>query len=87
VEGRVNHVTTKSAQEAPNVVMCTYLVNSSPALVLFDSGASHSFIAHRFVKEYSIPKCPMKKQMIVNSPGRDMQATLMCPSVRVEIRG
>jgi hypothetical protein len=80
-------VTTKSAQEAPNAMMCTYLVNSSPALVLFDSGASHSFVAHQFVKEHSIPKFPMKKEMIINSPGGDMQATLMCPSVRVEIRG
>ena len=29
----------------------------------------------------------MKKQMLVDSPCGDMQATLMCPSVRVEIRG
>ena len=77
----------ESTQEAPDVVFGTCLVNSSPASVLFDSGASHSFIAHHFVKEHNIPKCPMKKQMIVKSPGVDMQATLMCPSVSVEIRG
>ena len=87
MQGIVNYVMIESAQEALDVVFGTCLVDSSLTSVLFDSGASHSFIAHRFVKEYSIPKCPMKKQMIVNSPGRDMQATLMCPSVRVEIRG
>jgi hypothetical protein len=63
------------------------LVHSGPASVLFDSGASHSFIANHFVKEHSILKCPMKKQMLVNSPCGDTEATLMCPSVRVEIRG
>ena len=77
----------ESTQEALDVVFGTCLVNSSPASVLFDSGASHSFIAHRFVKEHNIPKCTMKKQMLVDSPCGDMQATLTCPSARVEIRG
>ena len=80
-------MTIESAQEALDVVFGTCLVNSSPTSILFDSGASHSFIAHHFVKEQNIPKCPMKKQMLVDSPCGDMQATLMCPSVRVEIRG
>ena len=77
----------ESAQEALDVVFGTCLVNSSPASVLFDSRASHSFIAHHFVMEHNIPKYPMKEQMLVDSPCGDMQATLMCPSVRVEIRG
>ena len=77
----------ESAQEALDVGFGTCLVNSCPTLVLFDSRASHSFIAHRFVKEHNIPKCPMEEQMLVDSPYGDMQATLMCPSVRVEIRG
>jgi len=87
VQGRVNYVMIESAQEASDVVFGTYLVYSCPASVVFDSGASHSFIAHCFVKEHNIPKCPMKKHMLIDSPCGDMQATLMCPSVRVEIRG
>ena len=75
------------AQEAPDVVFDMCLVNSIPASVLFDSRVSHSFITHCFVKEHNIPKCPMKKHMLVDSPCGDMQATLMCPSVRVEIKG
>jgi hypothetical protein len=39
VQGRVNYVTIESTQEAPDVVFGTCLVNSSPASVLFDSGA------------------------------------------------
>ena len=80
-------MTIESVQEALDVVFGTCLVNSSPASVLFDSGASHSFITHCFVKEHNIPKCPMKKHMLVDSPCGDMQATQMCPSVRVEIKG
>ncbi|MGL6082369.1 MAG: hypothetical protein ACRC4N_07805, partial [Gammaproteobacteria bacterium] len=40
VRGRVNHVTLEGAQEAPDVVLGKFLVNSVPASVLFDSGAS-----------------------------------------------
>jgi hypothetical protein len=44
MHGRVNHVTAEEAQEAKDVVLGTFLINSVPAIVLFDSGASHSFI-------------------------------------------
>src|SRR6185436_14637672 len=37
-QGRVNHVTAESAAEAPNVVIGTFMVNSYPATVLFDTG-------------------------------------------------
>ena len=35
----------KTAQDAQDVVIGMFLVNSAPASVLFDSGASHSFIS------------------------------------------
>jgi hypothetical protein len=34
----------EEAQEATNVVLGMFPVNSVPARVLFDSGASHSFV-------------------------------------------
>jgi hypothetical protein len=43
-KGRVNHVTAESAAEAPNVVIGTFMVNTHPATMLFDTGATHSFI-------------------------------------------
>jgi hypothetical protein len=67
--GRVNHVTTETAQENPQVVLGMFFVNSIPASVLFESGASHSFISAQFVAKHSIPMCPMKQTMIVKSLG------------------
>jgi hypothetical protein len=67
--GRVNHVSTETAQENLQVVLGMFFVNSIPASVLFDSGASHSFISTQFVAKHSIPMCPMKQTMIVRSPG------------------
>ena len=47
----MNHVTAESAAEAPNVVIGTFMVNSHPATVLFDTGATHSFISKSFCRE------------------------------------
>ena len=56
MRGRVNHVTAEQAQDASGVVLGTFLVNSKPATVLFDSGASHSFITEQFVAKHDIPE-------------------------------
>ena len=37
-----------------NVVSGTFLVNSNPAYLLFDSGASHSFTSSTFAKKYPL---------------------------------
>jgi hypothetical protein len=49
--GRVNHVTVEEAQEAPDVVLGMFFVNATSTIVLFDSGASHSFISAAYVKK------------------------------------
>jgi hypothetical protein len=67
--GRVNHVSAETAQENPQVVLDMFFINSIPASVLFDSGASHSFISAQLVAKHSIPMCPMKQTMLVKSPG------------------
>ena len=87
VRGKVNHVTAKTAQEAPDVVFGTFPINSNSAIVLFDSGASHSFIAYTFIKKHGIPVCVMKKPMLVNSPGGKMKANWICLTISFIIRG
>ena len=48
--GRVHHVSAKDAHDDPDVVLSTLLVNCHPALVLFDTGASHSFISEGYAR-------------------------------------
>ncbi|KAK1644663.1 hypothetical protein QYE76_062468 [Lolium multiflorum] len=48
--GRLYHMNAEEAQEAPDVVLGMFSVNSIPARVLFDSGASHSFVTEDFLK-------------------------------------
>ena len=87
VRGKINHVTVEIAQEAPDVVIGTFSVNSNLATVLFDFGASHSFIAYTFIKKHGIPVCVMKKPMLVNSPGGEMKANWISLAASLIIRG
>jgi hypothetical protein len=40
--------------------MVCFLLISIPASVLFDSGASHSFVRKSFVEKHNIPSYPLK---------------------------
>jgi hypothetical protein len=85
--GRVNHVAMEEAQEAPNVVIGMFLINDTSAIVLFDSGASHSFISAAYVEKHNLPLALLRCQMIVSSPEVDMPARQLCPKVNLKIRG
>jgi len=83
----VNHVTAESAAEAPNVVIGTFMVNSYPATVLFDTGATHSFITQSFVEHHGIHTSTLKRCLLVSSPGGQLRSHTYCPRVSVSLRG
>jgi hypothetical protein len=83
----VNHVTAETAQEAQDVVFGMFLVNSTPTSILFDSGASHSFISAQFVAKYGIPVHSMPNHMLVSSLGGNMKALYQCLGVSFKIVG
>jgi hypothetical protein len=77
----VNHVVVEDAEVAPDIILGMILINDNNAIVLFDSGASHSFIAANFMQKYNLPLSVLKNQMIVSSPGGDKHARHVCPKV------
>ncbi|KAJ9541386.1 hypothetical protein OSB04_027892 [Centaurea solstitialis] len=52
--GRAFQLTAEEAQTAPDVITGIFPVNSKPALVLFDTGATWSYVSHRFCKDFQI---------------------------------
>jgi hypothetical protein len=46
--GRLNHVTSKNAMEAPEVVLGKIEVEGGPAIVLFDLGATY-YVTSKFI--------------------------------------
>jgi hypothetical protein len=51
----VNHVAVEDAQAAPDVIIGMILINDNVTIVLFDSRASHSFVAANFVQNITYP--------------------------------
>jgi hypothetical protein len=85
--GKVNHMTSDKAQQAQDVVLGMFLASSHPAIVLFDFGASHSFITSSFVAKYNLLIANMKHTMLVSSPGGEMRIKHICLAVSISIRG
>jgi hypothetical protein len=83
----VNHVAVEDAQAALDVIIGMILINDNNAIVIFDSGASHSFVAPNFMQKHNLPLSMLKNRMIVSSPGGDMHARNVCPKGNILIRG
>jgi hypothetical protein len=84
---RVNHVSAETAQENPRVVFGMCLVNSALASVLFDAGATHSFITSHCAAKLNIPMSTMPRPMLVSSARGDMKAIYRCNRVNLQILG
>jgi hypothetical protein len=69
------------------VVIGTFSVNDLSVVVLFDSGASHSFISAAYVEKHNLSMALLRRQMIVSSPGGDMPVRQLCSKVNLKIRG
>jgi hypothetical protein len=80
---RVNHVDAQEAQQASGVVLGEFLVEFTPATVLFDSGASHSFIATSFVEKHDIPSTHLEIPLVTRTSGSDLLCQPKCSQVRI----
>jgi hypothetical protein len=80
-------VAMEEAQEAPDIVIGMLLINNTSAIVLFDFGASYSYISTAYVGKHNLSLALLKCQMIVSSPRGDMPVRQPCPKVNLKIRG
>jgi hypothetical protein len=85
--GRINHVVVEEVQEASDVARGMSFINATSAVVLFNSGASHSFISATYIEKHNLSIDLLKCQMIVSSLGGDMPTGQLCPKVNLKIRG
>nr|CAH66143.1 OSIGBa0114M03.1 [Oryza sativa] len=86
-KARVNHVAAAEAQDAPDVILGTFLVNSVPATVLFDSGATHSFLSMSFAGNHGMKVEDLRRPLMVSTPSNQALSLQRSPSVRIEIQG
>jgi hypothetical protein len=67
--GRIYYTQVATTPEGEPVMMGTFLVANHPAVILFDSGASHTFISKKFVEQDCIPYNESREGFIIHWPG------------------
>jgi hypothetical protein len=85
--GRLNHMEAKAFQETPGMIAGTFPVESHLVEVLFDTGATHSFIIVSWVEAHNLPITTMTTPIQIDSAGGKVQADSVCLNVSVETGG
>jgi hypothetical protein len=85
--GRLNHLEAEAVQETPDMIVGMFPVDSHIAEVLFDTGATHSFITASWVEAHNLPITTMSTPIQIDSTGGRIRANSICLNVCVEIRG
>jgi hypothetical protein len=70
--GRIYYTQVATTPEGEPIMMGTFLVANHPTVILFDSGASHTFIRKKFVEKYCIPYTESREGFIIHSPRRQI---------------
>ena len=71
------------AEDSSEVIMGNLLVNSILAKVLFDTGASHSFMSFPFASEHNFDTKALPKALQVVSPAKCLSSSMMVPDVSI----
>jgi hypothetical protein len=83
----LNHLEVDAVQETPVMIVGMFLVESHIAEVLFDTGATHSFITASWVEAHNLPIITMSTPTQIDSVGGKVRAYSVCLNLSVEIRG
>ncbi|WVZ79940.1 LOW QUALITY PROTEIN: hypothetical protein U9M48_027462 [Paspalum notatum var. saurae] len=67
------------------VLAGTFTVNGHPAVVLFDSGATHTFLSKSYALRHGIKMYKLKKNYHITAPGSPVTTSLMARQLKVDI--
>jgi hypothetical protein len=72
LSGQVNYTEAEELLQNQPVMAGMFTIDSHPTLVLFDSGASHSFMSMGFAKRHNLPIMAIPKAYRISNPGAQM---------------
>jgi hypothetical protein len=84
---RVNQVSAEDIADGADIAISMFYINAILAALLFDSGATHSFISARFATTNELPLQNMKTPMVVITPKGPVEANYMTHRLTLTIMG
>ncbi|WVZ81066.1 hypothetical protein U9M48_028491 [Paspalum notatum var. saurae] len=82
-EGRVHYTHIDQIPEGEPVLASTFLVNEHPTVVLFDSGATHTFISRSYATKHGYHIDNMKAKYHITAPGSPIDTNQIVRHLRL----
>jgi hypothetical protein len=84
-QARVHHTTVDDILDGETVTACIFSINNHPAVVLIDSGTSHSFVNQAFVKKYEQRIVELECAYRISLAGADLLTNQIIQGVTLNI--
>jgi hypothetical protein len=84
---RVNQVSADATVVGADIALGMFYINAIPATILFDSGATHSFMFARYANINELPLQNMKTPTVVITPKGPVEANYMTHRLTLTIMG
>jgi hypothetical protein len=82
-QGKLNFTTLEELPEGAPIMTGTFSVFNQPALILFDSGASYSFISQKFSAKCQLPFYHTRGSFMIATPGSKVATNQLNQSVPI----
>jgi hypothetical protein len=84
-QGKLNFTTLEEVPEGAPIMTGIFLVYNQAALILFDSGASHSFISQKFSAKCQLPFYHSKGSFMIATPRGKIATNQLNQSVLIQL--
>jgi hypothetical protein len=84
-QGRVNLTTLSELPEGTPIMTGTFFINHHPVIVLFDTGATHSFVSAKFGTQIGLDLYPVSGVYMITTPGGKISSNQVCRSVPIQM--
>jgi hypothetical protein len=84
-QGRVNFTTLAELPEGAPIMMGTFSIHYKPVIILFDSGATHSFISDKCDTRVGLDSCQAKGSYMISTPGGKIGSNQLIRYVPIQL--
>jgi hypothetical protein len=84
-QGRVNFTTLSELPEGVPIITGTFSINHQPVIILFDSGATHSFISLKCGTKIGLDIYPTNGAYMITTPGGKISSNQIYRKVPIQL--